>query len=181
MGLIIYIIYIQSQVIMYLMLGFIIFITMGIALFQWFKFPLYRFVILCLSVTAITLGNLGARTTTIADLPYPWIAFNEQKIADFIADNKIVVVDVTAEWCITCQVNKITTFERKSVQAVTEQDHIIMMRADWTLPNDTILQYIQSWNRNGIPLTVVYTPKQPKGILLPEILSPNKLLAAIQQ
>lgn len=179
-ALILYIIYIQSQVIMYAVLGVIILIMLGIALYQWFKFRFYRLGIVCLSGLAIILGYVGSYTTAIGTPAYPWVLFEENKIAAFIADNKTVVVDVTAEWCITCQINKITTFERDSVRSVIEKESIVMMRADWTLPNDTILQYIHSWNRKGIPLTVVYTPEKPEGVLLPEILSPTTLLKMIQ-
>ena len=38
-----------------------------------------------------------------------WEMFNESNIYDYINNNKIVFLDITADWCITCQVNKITT------------------------------------------------------------------------
>ena len=31
-----------------------------------------------------------------------------------IQDNKIVLLDFTADWCITCQLNKKTTLENKN-------------------------------------------------------------------
>jgi suppressor for copper-sensitivity B len=53
------------------------------------------------------------------------------------------------------------------------------MRADWTRPNEEIAAYLASFGRYGIPFNVVYGPAAPQGIPLPEILTREAVLAAL--
>jgi len=36
-----------------------------------------------------------------------WLDFNSKSIPEIIANNEIVFLDITADWCITCKFNKI--------------------------------------------------------------------------
>jgi suppressor for copper-sensitivity B len=54
------------------------------------------------------------------------------------------------------------------------------MKADWTLPNSTILSYLKSYNRFGIPFNVIYGPRAIDGVVLPELLSESNILTAFE-
>ena len=47
------------------------------------------------------------------------------------------------------------------------------MQADWTRPSKIISDYLARNNRYGIPFNIVYGPKKPKGIVLPEFDAEN--------
>ena len=55
---------------------------------------------------------------------------------------------------------------------------IIAMQADWTKPSDVISQYLAKYGRYGIPFNIVYGPKKPDGVVLPELLSARIVLDA---
>ena len=55
------------------------------------------------------------------------------------------------------------------------------MRADWTRPNDEIARYLASFGRYGIPFNVVYGPGAPAGIPLPELLTTDVVLSALDK
>jgi suppressor for copper-sensitivity B len=55
------------------------------------------------------------------------------------------------------------------------------MVADWTKPDPGIGRYLAHNNRYGIPLNVVYGPKAPEGIVLPEICTAETIVQAIRQ
>jgi len=93
----------------------------------------------------------------------------------------VVFVDVTAEWCITCQVNKKRVLEVGRVAAALGNAKVITMRADWTRPSDEIANYLASFNRFGIPFNVVYGPNAPSGVVLPELLTNGAVFAALEQ
>ena len=57
----------------------------------------------------------------------------------------------------------------------------IPMKADWTSPDAKISAFLSSFGRNGIPLNVVYGPGAPAGILLPELLTQDAVLKAIDK
>ena len=95
-------------------------------------------------------------------------------------DGKAVFVDVTADWCLTCQINKRTLLSSELVEALLSDKSIIKMQADWTLPDPTILSYLESYNRFGIPFNVIYGPANLDGIVLPELLSESSMLKAFK-
>ena len=110
-----------------------------------------------------------------------WLTFEENKLSNFVKNNNLILVDITADWCITCQVNKFTTLNRENMISFLERNDVILFQADWTDKNDDILNYMKSFNRFGVPLNIVYGPKNKKGVVLSEILSEKIIKAAIQE
>ena len=108
-----------------------------------------------------------------------WQPFDEKAIPALVAAGRVVFVDVTAEWCITCQVNKTLVLERGAVLERLSADGVVAMQADWTRPSDAIAAYLAGFGRYGIPFDAAYGPGAPAGIVLPELLSTEAVLAAL--
>ncbi|MDF1792400.1 MAG: protein-disulfide reductase DsbD family protein [Thalassobaculaceae bacterium] len=111
----------------------------------------------------------------------PWVPFERETIDRMVADGAVVLVDVTADWCITCKVNKQLVLEVDPVAGVLSGDRVTAMKADWTNPDRDISDYLASFGRYGIPFNAVYGPAAPQGIALPELLSTAAVRAAIGQ
>lgn len=107
-----------------------------------------------------------------------WIDFDRAAIADHVAAGRTVFVDVTADWCVTCQWNKKTVVERGAVAEWLSGPEVVAMRADWTRPDPGIADYLASFGRYGIPFNAVYGPDAPSGVTLPELLSETDVLEA---
>ena len=107
-----------------------------------------------------------------------WVPFSKEKIVDLRAEGKSVFVDFTATWCITCQVNKRFALDRPEVVAQFRALDIVRMKADWTLQDPLITQALAEFGRNGVPLYVFYPPTGAARVL-PEVLTPSIVLAAI--
>ena len=107
-----------------------------------------------------------------------WEPFDEAAIPKLLAGGKTVYVDVTADWCITCLVNKGMVLGDQQVNDLLSSRKIIAMQADWTKPSDAISQYLAKHGRYGIPFNIVYGPKKPDGVVLPELLSARIVLDA---
>lgn len=105
-----------------------------------------------------------------------WVAFDESKIKDHLAAGKTVFVDVTADWCITCQVNKSLVLSKPQIADKLNSGTVVAMQADWTRPSDTIADYLARFDRYGIPFNVIYSQAYPDGLALPEILSQSAVL-----
>ncbi len=110
-----------------------------------------------------------------------WAVFDRAAIDGMVADGRIVFVDVTADWCLTCQANKQLVLHRGAVAERLGADDVVPMRADWTLPDDAIAGFLASYGRYGIPFYVVYGPDTPDGQILPELLTTEIVLDAIAQ
>ena len=108
-----------------------------------------------------------------------WEIFTEQRINPYLELDKIVFVDITADWCLTCKANKLLVLENKSVQSLLLKKNIVKMRGDWTRKDPVLLKYLQDNGRYGIPFNIIYGPGRKDGIILPEILTTDILKKAI--
>jgi len=109
-----------------------------------------------------------------------WISLSTVKINDYIQKDNIIFVDVSADWCATCQFNKINVINSSIIQEAFEKNNIIKLRGDWTKPNKTIEKFLQKHNRFGIPLNVMYSKSYPSGIILSELLTTKEILDTIE-
>jgi suppressor for copper-sensitivity B len=110
-----------------------------------------------------------------------WKSFDPEAIETAVREGKVVLVDVTADWCLTCQVNKAAVMSRGAVAAKLTDGSVLPLRADWTRPDEAITRYLAGFGRFGIPFNVVYGPGAPGGIVLPEILTADAVLDAFRR
>jgi len=110
-----------------------------------------------------------------------WVSLDRARIDELVADGRVVFVDVTAEWCITCKVNKANVIEAEAVRERLHTDGVTPMRGDWTSRSDRIADYLAANGRYGIPFNAVYGPNAPEGIVLPELLTQDAVLDAIEE
>jgi len=123
----------------------------------------------------------GPEAQEQADIHGLWQPFDLRAIEALVADGKVVVVDVTADWCITCLVNKGAVLTRGPVLERLKSADTVAMKADWTRPDEAISRYLASFGRYGIPFNAVYGPGAPDGIALPELLTNAVVLNAMDQ
>ena len=129
------------------------------------------------TLSALNLNGPSSPAAIASD----WQPFDRAAIPQLVAAGNVVFVDVTAEWCITCQVNKKRVLEVGDVAAVLSNSNVITMRADWTKPSEEIANYLASFNRFGIPFNVIYGPNSPSGVVLPELLSNGAVFAGLDK
>ena len=98
-----------------------------------------------------------------------------------MASGKTVFVDVTADWCLTCQVNKKLVLDSAPIANWLKNDDVVAMQADWTRPDPAIAAYLAGFGRYGIPFNAVYGPNAPNGIALPELLTSDLVAEGIAQ
>ncbi len=110
-----------------------------------------------------------------------WEKFSLQALEGALSENKRVLVDVTADWCVTCKLNKALVLDSTAIKKLLQSDDIVSLRADWTLPDKKISSYLYSFGRFGIPFNVVYGPKQADPIILPELLSSKDITSALEK
>ena len=121
-----------------------------------------------------------AGTTAGAPLSKEWEPFDEQAIKDHLADGRPVFLDFTAAWCASCKVNEKTILNTDAVRSAAAQHNVVMMKADWTRPDDRIRDLLAKHGRSGIPMYLVYSPHRPNAPeLLPEIITRDRVRKAL--
>ncbi|GAB5388988.1 MAG: protein-disulfide reductase DsbD family protein [Alphaproteobacteria bacterium] len=115
------------------------------------------------------------------DMQAGWAAFSPERLAAEVASGKVVFVDITADWCLTCKVNKKMVMDTDQVAAALTQPGHIALRGDWTRRGDDIQIFLASHGRYGIPFNIIYGPGAPDGIILNEVLTTDAVLKALEQ
>lgn len=108
------------------------------------------------------------------------IAFNAGQLKQLRAEGKPVLVNMTADWCITCLVNERVALNTDSSRAALALYDVTYMKGDWTLRDSAITDYLRLYQRDGVPLYVLYWPGQPPEVL-PQILTPQTLPQTLER
>ncbi len=107
-----------------------------------------------------------------------WEAFDEARIDELVAAGQVVFVDVTAKWCVNCQVNKLNVTGTDEIEQFFADENVVLMRGDMTKPSEILLDYIRKFGRSGIPFNAVYGPAS-EPVLLSPILSKDAVRGAV--
>lgn len=107
-----------------------------------------------------------------------YVTFSSQKLTAALAEHKKVFVAVTADWCITCKINEKLVLSSDTIQDAFLKHEVIYMLADWTKHNEEITQYMNDFNRDGVPLYVLYHETGDHEIL-PQILTQRLILSEL--
>ena len=123
-----------------------------------------------------------ARSATEAGDEIPWQPWSPDAVAKARAEGRPVLVDFTADWCLTCQVNKKVAIDVDSVRAKLKAINAVALAADYTRTPDNIAEELEKYHRAGVPLVLVFpkTPDQP-AIVLPQVLTPGIVLDALER
>ncbi len=104
-------------------------------------------------------------------------------IAGHRAEGKHVFVDFTAEWCITCKVNKRVAINTAAVQEAFKANNVEFVTADWTNEDPSITKVLAEFGRSGVPFYLLYPADTSKPPLRfgDGILTAGNILEAIEK
>lgn len=110
-----------------------------------------------------------------------WEPFSPEALQKHLDDGKIVVLDFTADWCLTCKLNE-QVITGQTVTDRMKANNAVVLVVDWTNRDPEILKLIRRFGRSGVPLCVVFGAKDPGNpIVLPELLTPQTVLDALDK
>ena len=106
-------------------------------------------------------------------------SWNQARVEALRAEGKGVFLNVTAAWCITCQVNERIALRRDAVQAAMAARGIVYLKADWTRGDPAITALLRAHGREGVPLYLFWPPGGGEAVILPEVLTEAMVLRQI--
>ncbi len=130
----------------------------------------------------VLIGQWAPAKSPEVDAQKVFQIFSEERIAAAVGEGKTVFVDITADWCLNCKFNKRFTLSRPEiVKRLADQTKVLALRGDWSSPNPAITDFLNKYGRYGIPFNAVFGPAAPEGIMLPELLTEESILTALDR
>jgi thiol:disulfide interchange protein DsbD len=110
-----------------------------------------------------------------------WEPYSAARLAELRAAGTPVFIDMTAAWCATCKVNERIALSSDRFFGALEQHGVVAMKGDWTDYDAEITSFLQEFGAAGVPLYVVYPRGNGKPEVLPQVLTPDLVLRAIDK
>lgn len=151
---------------------------------RWQHKPVQRVLALLVLLAAVVPLVMAHRLPppSVASAPAEGVvAFSPQKLAELRAQKKVVFVDITADWCVTCKANEKAVLNRAAFRDALAQVDGVFMQGDWTNVDETITAYLDQHDAVGVPLYVVYPSDGGEGEVLPTVLTQAMVADALQR
>jgi thiol:disulfide interchange protein DsbD len=117
-----------------------------------------------------------AESTTL--LPSrPWSA---AAVAAAQGEGRPVLVNFTADWCVTCKINERTSLSSTRVAEAMTETNAVYLVGDWTSRDDAITRELERHGRSGVPLYLVFRPGQAEPEILPQLLTEGVVIDALK-
>lgn len=111
----------------------------------------------------------------------PWETFSPERLEELINDpGQAVLVNMTADWCVTCLVNERVALNTDAVRQAMADHGVVYLKGDWTRRDPLITEYLARYDRNGVPLYVLYPRNGGEPRVLPQILTPGLVVQAME-
>jgi thiol:disulfide interchange protein DsbD len=121
----------------------------------------------------------AAATPTAAPGNLRSTPYSSERLAALRAAGTPVLVNFTAAWCVTCQVNERLAFSTAEVAKAMKSAGAVYMVADWTNRGPAIAQALAAEGRIGVPLYLYYPPGAAQPTTLPQLLTPAIVAGAL--
>ncbi len=149
------------------------------------KFMAILFILSGLWLISIYLNfDLNNKNVQSSKNEIKWISWDLKKnpnlIRNFILENKIVFLDITADWCLTCKYNKSFILNDDKLVKIINENKVMMVQLDWSKKDKYIEKFLLSKNRYGIPFNEIYTTKYKDGFILAELLNKDQIIKLIK-
>ena len=98
------------------------------------------------------------------------VEYSPQMLDRLRSDNRVVFVNMTADWCVTCKANERAVLSRPAFGDTLKRIDAVYMRGDYTNVDPQITAFLDEHKAVGVPLYVVYGPRSPP-MVLPTVLT----------
>ena len=104
-----------------------------------------------------------------------WQEYSTTKVEQSLKEKRPVFIDFTADWCITCLMNRKTSLHSATMADLSKKKNILLLKADMTNLNPQATKGLKLYNRASVPLYIYYDGRSDDYLILPQILTPNIL------
>ena len=134
------------------------------------------------AATLLAVVALAIPLTTVRVEKSQWQPYSEAAVSAARTAGRPVLIDFTAAWCLSCQVNERAVLHAADVESELTMRHFVLLRADWTQYDPEITKELASVGRSGVPTYVLYPAAADAAAdVLPELLTKSVVLDAVKK
>ncbi|WP_426038576.1 protein-disulfide reductase DsbD family protein [Brevundimonas sp. DC300-4] len=139
-------------------------------------------IVAAIALTGVAIGQARAEggDVTAASGPLASQPWSVEAVAAAQAEGRPVLVNFTADWCVTCKINERTSLSSPRVAEAMAASNAVYLVGDWTRRDDAITRELERRRRSGVPLYLLYAPGSPEPRILPQLLTEGVVIDALE-
>lgn len=111
-----------------------------------------------------------------------WQPFSTARLVELTKAGTTVLVDFTADWCLTCKTNEAVAINTKATKALFDELGAVALYADYTAYSDDVKNWLDKLGSTSVPLTAVFPGNDPsRPIILRDLFGQQALLDALRK
>jgi len=111
-----------------------------------------------------------------------WIPYDRATFDRLTAERKTVLIDFTADWCMTCKALERFVLDTGAVHEVLEKNSVVTMQADWTNGDPEVTEMMNILGSKQVPVVAIFPAGAPnRPIVFRGGFTQQKLLDALKE
>jgi len=111
-----------------------------------------------------------------------WQKYDREQIESAIAEKRPVLIDFTADWCLSCKVVDKTVYSRRDIADLIKQKDVLAVKGDTTLRDTPATIDLKNiYNEPGVPVSILFVPGQNEPLRWRGLSFANELKSALEQ
>lgn len=108
---------------------------------------------------AVWLVAFGGLLGTKAELP--WRPYTPQTFQELVDAKKPVMVDFTADWCLTCKTLEAAVLNTSEIRKAVEANGVVPLKADWTHGDKDVTAMLERLGSKQVPVLAFFPAGNP--------------------
>ena len=105
--------------------------------------------------------NTAALNSDSGKYLLPWRPFTRKTLEDEIAGGSTVMVDFTADWCLTCKTLEMLVLNTQEIHDFVAAHKIVTLRADWTHGQPEVTKMLELLGSKQVPVLAIFPSGDP--------------------
>jgi thiol:disulfide interchange protein len=127
-------------------------------------------------------ASLAGPTTQNETHRLPWRPFTKQALAELTGQQKTVMVDFTADWCLVCKTLEKLVLNTEAVKGVIDANNVVPLLADWTSGDEEVTAMLELLGSKQVPVLAIFPAGRPnEPIVFRDPYTPGELIEALEK
>ncbi|MEZ6069823.1 MAG: protein-disulfide reductase DsbD family protein [Pirellulales bacterium] len=112
----------------------------------------------------------------------PWQPYTRSRLEQELGAGRTVLVDFTADWCLTCKTLEVTVLNTEAVRDTVDRNGVVTLVADWTNLDPGVTEMLNLLGANQVPVLAIFPAGRPnEPIVLVDGYTQNQLLTKLNE